>query len=185
MKKLNNKGFLLVETLIVSVFVLSICLILYRNGMPVIQEYEKRENYDDIDSIYNADTLREFIVNENTNIQTILNEVENNGYKIITCDTLSNKDKCNKLTSALNIDKIIISKWNIAVLQNDITNNNNDEIKNLSKGFKTYIKYISPVIQTSTNNDSYRLIIERTVTDSSSETTKNTYANIYFPKMSS
>ena len=52
MKKLNNKGFVLVETLIVAAFVAGILAVLYNNLYPLIGEYEKREVYDDIDGKY-------------------------------------------------------------------------------------------------------------------------------------
>ena len=51
-KKLNNGGFVLVETLIVSVFVMSIFSILYNNFFPLMGEYEKREVYVDVDAKY-------------------------------------------------------------------------------------------------------------------------------------
>lgn len=52
MKKNNNHGFVLAETLVVSVFLLVIFGMLYSNFYPLIGEYEKRENYDDVDSKY-------------------------------------------------------------------------------------------------------------------------------------
>ena len=52
MHKLNKKGFALVETLIVSVFVMTIFSLIFTNFFPMMGEYERREGYDDIDSIY-------------------------------------------------------------------------------------------------------------------------------------
>ena len=52
MLKLNNKGFVLVETLISAVFIMSIFSIIYVNFYPIMAEYEKRETYDDVDSKY-------------------------------------------------------------------------------------------------------------------------------------
>ena len=54
MKKNFNKGFALVETLIVSVFVVSIIGIIFINFYPLIGEAEKRENYDNVDDKYAA-----------------------------------------------------------------------------------------------------------------------------------
>ena len=51
MKKINNKGFVLAETLIVTVFVMTIFTLLYVNFFPLLGEYAKREFYDDIDSV--------------------------------------------------------------------------------------------------------------------------------------
>ena len=61
MLKLNKKGFALVETLIVSVIVMTLFTILYTNFYPMIGEYNRRENYDDVDSIYNTNLIRSFL----------------------------------------------------------------------------------------------------------------------------
>ena len=60
-RKRKNRGFVLVETLIVSVFVMVILSIMYRNFYPLMSEYEKRENYDDIDSKYETYWIKNFI----------------------------------------------------------------------------------------------------------------------------
>ena len=52
MLKINSKGFVLVETLVVAVFVSAIFSVIYSNFYPIMGEYEKREAYDDIDSKY-------------------------------------------------------------------------------------------------------------------------------------
>lgn len=61
MKKFNNRGFALVETLIVSVFVVSLFLIVFSNFYPLMAEYEKRESYDDIDSVYAAYWIKKLV----------------------------------------------------------------------------------------------------------------------------
>ena len=61
MLKLNKKGFALVETLIVSVIVMAIFSILYTNFFPMMGEYERREGYDDIDSIYKSYLIKTFL----------------------------------------------------------------------------------------------------------------------------
>ena len=43
MKKLNNKGFILAETLVVTVFLMIIFTMLYTNYYPLMGEYQKRE----------------------------------------------------------------------------------------------------------------------------------------------
>ena len=57
----SKRGFVLVETLIVSVFVMVILSIMYRNFYPLMSEYEKRENYDDVDSKYETYWIKNFI----------------------------------------------------------------------------------------------------------------------------
>ena len=61
MKKINNRGFVLAETLIVSVFLLVIFGMLYSNFYPLIGEYEKRESYDDVDSKYAVYWIKKMI----------------------------------------------------------------------------------------------------------------------------
>ena len=63
MKKINNNGFVLAETLIVTVFVMTIFTLLYVNFFPLLGEYAKREFYDDIDSKYDAYWIKRMIQN--------------------------------------------------------------------------------------------------------------------------
>ena len=50
MIKNNEKGFVLAETLVVSVFIMTIFTLMYVNFYPLMAQYEKREFYDDLDS---------------------------------------------------------------------------------------------------------------------------------------
>lgn len=65
MFKMNKKGFVLVETLIVTVFVATIFTVMYTNFFPMFGEYERREKYDDIDSIYNSYLIKRMFENPN------------------------------------------------------------------------------------------------------------------------
>lgn len=51
MKK-KNAGFVLVETLIVSVFIMALFTYLYTKIIPLSGEFEKRQYYDDLDTTY-------------------------------------------------------------------------------------------------------------------------------------
>ena len=61
MFKINKKGFALVETLIVAVFVATIFTIMYANFFPMFGEYERRETYDDVDSIYTTYLIKKML----------------------------------------------------------------------------------------------------------------------------
>lgn len=63
MLHLNKKGFALAETLIVTVFVATIFTMLYTNFIPMFGEYERRETYDDVDSIYRTYVLKRMFEN--------------------------------------------------------------------------------------------------------------------------
>ena len=60
--RLNNKGFVLAETLVVAVAITLIFGIVYTNFYPLMGEYERRENYDDIDSKYGTYWIKKYIM---------------------------------------------------------------------------------------------------------------------------
>lgn len=77
LKKFNNKGFVLVETVVVSAFVLMIFVLIFRNGVPMMEEYKKLENYDDVDSLYAANLVKDiFKMNIYNTNEDIAEEVE-------------------------------------------------------------------------------------------------------------
>lgn len=84
MKK-NNKGFVLAEAIIVSVFVLGMFTYLAMNVIPLISRYERVVNYDNPQEIYLANTLYEEMVELEA-----LNNVQNR----ITMDINNNVLKC-------------------------------------------------------------------------------------------
>ena len=68
MKKINNKGFVLAETLVVTVFLMILFTMIYSNFYPLIGEYEKRENYDDVDGKYVAYWMKKLVEDQNYSI---------------------------------------------------------------------------------------------------------------------
>ena len=94
--KLNNKGFMLVETLIVAVFSMAIFSIVYTNYYPIMAEYERREVFDDIDGKYGAYWMKKVIQEASVNFGdkntegTIAYDIHNSaglGYHIFDCNT--------------------------------------------------------------------------------------------------
>ena len=61
MKKLNKKGVILVETLVVTVFVMTLFMFVYQNTVPNLGAYEKLMYYDDIDSVYASNLIKQLI----------------------------------------------------------------------------------------------------------------------------
>lgn len=166
MKKLNNKGFLLVETVIVSVFVLTLFVLIYQNSVPMINEYDQRAKYDDIDSIYGLSLIRNLVLMD-TNYLFFLKEVNSNGYKEIKCSDLEKQTACENITTSLNMtDKnhIYISKWDVSELAK-----NNE----LSNDFLDYVLYVKK--QNQPEETKYRIISSRTssyVQENFDDTTK-------------
>lgn len=125
--KLNNKGFMLVETLIVAVFSMAIFSIIYTNYYPIMAEYERREVFDDIDGKYAVYWMKKIIQEPSVNfgdkntVGTIAYDINNSagqGYHIFDCNTDIDTDgrvgdddiadvgaikMCNQLVKKLNI----------------------------------------------------------------------------------
>ena len=72
MKKnnLQNRGFVLAETLVVAVAVTAIFALVFKHFYPLMGEYEKRENYDDIDSLYGTYWFKKIISSNTYNLTT-------------------------------------------------------------------------------------------------------------------
>ncbi len=109
MKKINNSGFVLAETLVVTVFLMVIFTMLYRNFYPLIGEYEKRETYNDIDSIYSAYWLKRIIEDPSYKVTDAKkkNCFDTKGYMRFECrDVSANSDKqemCITLVKSLEV----------------------------------------------------------------------------------
>ena len=151
--KLNNGGFVLVETLIVSVFILSIFAILYNNFYPLIGEYEKREVYDDIDAKYATYWIKRVIQHDSVSFSSLqldkLNgSISSDGYFLFNCSMVgvgSMQEMCKEVVkqSQVMIDDngtsdsmddfphIYITKYNLG--------DRKDEFGNTIYGFKTLI----------------------------------------------
>lgn len=146
MKK-NNKGFVLAEAIIVSVFVLGMFTYLAMNVIPLISRYERVVNYDNPQEIYLANTLYEEMLNveNNTNIKTdialsvlVSNTNEEKELKL-TCDRVILSEKCTgssefyeELGKALKIE---------AIYTYDTDNNCESESIKSDKGLKNYCEY--------------------------------------------
>lgn len=122
MKKSNNKGFMMAELLAVVVVVLVVFTVLYTNFLPTKGEYEKRIEYNDLDSMYSLYYLRFYIlknIRNNPSTFTLNNEYEDLLVKHsdgnITCNTnyssVIDNISCDDLVKKLNIKSAIITKY--------------------------------------------------------------------------
>ena len=144
MRKLDNKGFVLAETLVVTVFLMILFTMVYSNFYPLIGEYEKRETYDDVDGKYVAYWIKKLIENGSYVVNGTTNNGKRNtmnayGFMRFECSDVSTQDQqrsvCVNLVRALEIsgcDKkgdgcdIFITKYRIG----DTTNAFKDTVLN-------------------------------------------------------
>ncbi len=132
---MNNKGFVLVESIVVSVFVLGLFTFMVANILPLVGEYEKVRNYDSIESIYDAHMIRKMILKSDEQRVTNLVTLPSEGYYLFEgtdiCLYVSNVNYCRKLLSRdyLDVSKIIITNYVIS-----------DDFVKRSKGFNRALR---------------------------------------------
>lgn len=181
MKKNNKNGFVLVETLIVVVFVAAIFSIIFLNFYPLIGEYERRENYDDVESKYGAYWVKKMIQESNwkdsESYYGFINgtleypkgvyvSIDNNSIENLPLN-IENEEYYKKLFKKQNINAFIFTKYNLTDLKTLINNNMKENNKDysssypsISEGFKDYIKYLPNYTHESLNGSKYRILIE-------------------------
>ena len=141
MKK-NNKGFVLAEAIIVSVFVLGMFTYLAMNVIPLISRYERVVNYDNPQEIYLANTLYEEMLNvEDTN--NIKNDINlsvsnNNDEKNLTCTRTVGGNCTGSIDFYIELGKTLKIE---AIYTYDTTINNKCKNIESDKGLKNYCEY--------------------------------------------
>ncbi len=189
MKLLNKKGFVLIETLIVAVFVVTLFIFVYQNIVPFIGEYETMTSYDDIDSVYASNIFKQTLLRYGK-LDYIDSYLENHSYIDITnCNDTkiyNNADYCKKIKNSLNIldqDYIFLSNYDISRFRDEVNSNEWFDSGKLSN-FKSYIhtvpnidSFYNPSDSSRTLNGKYRLFMTRTVTNSD-QSTSIKYTNI-------
>lgn len=146
MKK-NNKGFVLAEAIIVSVFVLGMFTYLAMNVIPLISRYERVVNYDNPQEIYLANTLYEEMLNvEGTNnIKNYINlsvlleedDVSNENKSKLTCVRVRPNEKC---TGSPDFYEELGKALKIEAIYTYDTGKDCGDIEN-DKGLKNYCEY--------------------------------------------
>lgn len=127
----NNKGFVMTETLVVTVFLVSIFTFIYVSIIPLMGRYEDMINREeDIDIVYKLYNIRKLIETDGNKSSII-----SSGHNTITCNSFSssNRNYCNKLMEYLNLSNYSL------VYVNNIFNNLN-YIKGISEEMYDYIK---------------------------------------------
>ncbi len=170
-KKLNSSGFVLVETLVVSVFVVSIFSILYNNFYPLIGEYEKREVYDEVDAKYATYWIKRMIQDPDVyftreNLNALKDDDTSNGYFKFDCNYLDSrpvkKKTCERIIKASqvrmtnNTPHIYITTYNLKDFKEKIETKSND----FSGGMHRYVDSLPEYTTDSLNGANYRVIVE-------------------------
>ncbi len=98
---LNKKGFVLLETLVVTIFTLIIFTLLYTSVVPLLGRYKELSYYDNVDITYDLYYFKN-IINSDSSFETIRNNSK--GYQKIECEQLAKGDVCNDLENILDFN---------------------------------------------------------------------------------
>lgn len=135
MKKLGNKGFMLVETLIATIFVAGILIFIYIQFTNLNKLYNKSYAYNTVPDLYALEDVISYINSDTTILNYISSNIQAKGYLDITdCNNFTMREYCVSLFDIENIDQIIVTT-------NDFDKSIFD---NLDEKFKEFISKISP-----------------------------------------
>ncbi len=144
MLKYNNKGFVLAETLIVTVFVAGVLIYLFIQFSNLSSLYNESYSYNTVESLYALEDVVDFIKSDALALSSIKENVKDEQYiDISNCNIFISQEYCEKLFELENIDTILVTMDNIP----------NGAITSYDSGFLDFISSISR-----TDNNQYRLI---------------------------
>ncbi len=175
MRKINNRGFFLSETLIVATVVTAVVTLLYITVLGLLNNYNKRSYYNNVSSLYAADNIRTLMYNKG--IDYFKSRLGSNKYYSVTCSDfidpsypgeeelcnyVFNYGEVNNEIGNVVIDKVIFTNYDITALRGF-----SDSV--ITEGTTTdYISTI-PIV---TNTSYYRIIVilkERNIENSKSK----------------
>lgn len=196
MKRINNRGVVLVETLMVSVFIMAIFVFVYRNTVPIMGQYEKLEAFDDVDSVYAANLIKNMVISNIPSKYIDETLLATNSYADISnCNDKNlyvDSSYCIKLKENLHIedtDIVYLTRYNAMDLEKFREDINDSSMDRLFGGgelgrFRDYLKTVANSESFyNPNNDNnklvglYRVFISRNVPMIDGTTIKK-YANI-------
>ena len=162
MRKLNNKGFMLVETLIVAVFLVTIFSILYTNFYPLIGEYERREFYDDIDSKYSIYWIKRIVQSGSYRLtEADKTTIDRNGFIKFSCNNIIG-DEDQKATCQETLNRTGADPNNIYIIDfvtSDFKYAVDNNKSSYDEDLREYINYLPEFTKGSLNGAQFRLIV--------------------------
>jgi hypothetical protein len=163
MKNLSKKGFMLVETLVVSVFVVGALMFMYIQFQKIRTSYETSFKYNTINSLYAVNNIREYILSNG--FENLVTNLGSNGYLDLTsCPSsfLTETNYCMQLLTTLNvldpegvgnINKVIFAKEDLIDLRAYLSSTP-------SSGFSEEMKRFINGLKVDNDNNKYRLLVQ-------------------------
>lgn len=167
----NNKGFVLVETLLVSVFVLTTLIFLFVQFRSIRQSYERSFKYDTVTGMYAASNFSTYIKENSygTLVEALKSECDGQTgcikkyyLDLSTCPAqlLDEPTYCSRLKEVLNIEHVYFTdedlSFLLSYLDSDAYLNATREEVDINRETRNYIK----TIKYDKDVNRYRLIME-------------------------
>lgn len=147
--KLNNKGFIFVETIVIMSIVMISMLGLYNTSNKFLIRIKEYKRYDDINDVYKLNALKQVITTELSSISTKFNEIgecSSSGIRSILSDIQDNS----------NVKKIFGDANNLALSNAYIVNTHCLNLSATNRTLNNYLKRIDK------DHNNIYLIIEYT-----------------------
>lgn len=128
MKKLDDKGFMLIETLICATFIVGVLIFVYIQFTNINRSYEDSFTYNNVNNLYLANQARDYLQQENLLNPQQLTDVP---FVLIECPT--DDSYCSSLYRQLLIEKIVFAKYDFY---------NNVDSTDIDADFKKFIKRV-------------------------------------------
>ncbi|MBQ9181517.1 MAG: hypothetical protein IJ134_02665 [Bacilli bacterium] len=149
MKK-NTKGFMLVEFLVVSIFVLGTLIFLTVQFNNINKSYNRSFKYDTVSNLYSAKNIRKMIINDSYN--SFIEELKNNPYvDFSNCNVnyFNSRDYCRALLENENVKTALFVSHDLTAFKNS-----NYYKQEISEGLRNYINTLK------SSSNSYLIILE-------------------------
>ena len=159
MKK-NNKGFTLVETLIVSAFVIGTLTYLFIQINNAETNFDISFKYDDVNDVYNTKIVCNFLVN--TGYSNLITNLQNGYTRVTSSNIYGDSNYYHKILERIGTEyntgkeKVwLLKESEISNIQSQIKNSTLND-SNLSEELKRYISRYDA----DTNSNKYVVVIE-------------------------
>lgn len=143
-KNLNNNGFMLAETLIVTTFVAGVLIFIYIQFSNLSRSYNASYSYNKVQDLYVLSDIRDAIEGETHLIMNLEGVGISNYLDVTNCMVFDDKEYFLKLFNLANVEKILITN-------NDITETNFDDLAD-----PEFLDFINSI--KSGGNQKYRII---------------------------
>lgn len=111
MKKKKNKGFMLAETLVVTIFVAGILIFLYLQISNLTKSYEQSYKYNTVEGLYTLEDIKNYILNDVSALNYIKENIDDLEYiDIKNCGIFTNKEDCLLLLQSAKVESIFVAK---------------------------------------------------------------------------